>query len=61
MAWVVWLTLCLSLVAIPVANAYIDPASGSLVFQVVVGAVMAASLGVKVFWRRVVGFFRRND
>ncbi len=58
--WVVWLTVCLSLLVVPAANAYIDPGSGSLIFQVVVGAAMAASLGVRVFWKRIIGFFRRN-
>lgn len=59
-AWVAWLTLCLSLLVVPVANAYIDLGSGSLIFQAVVGAAMAASLGVKVFWRRIAGIFRRR-
>ncbi|MGH3665213.1 MAG: hypothetical protein ACRDU8_03800 [Egibacteraceae bacterium] len=59
-AWVAWLTLCLSLLVVPAANAYIDPGSGSLILQVLVGAAMAASLGVKVFWRRISGFFARR-
>ncbi len=60
--WVAWLTLCLWLLVVPAANAYLDPGSGSLVFQVVAGAAMALSLGVKVFWRRIRMFFaRRSD
>jgi hypothetical protein len=59
--WLVWLTVCLSLLVLPAANAYIDPGSGSLIFQVVVGAAMALSLGVKVFWRRITGFFSRRS
>ena len=58
-AQVAFLTVCLSLLVIPSASAYIDPASGSLIFQVVVGAAMAVSLAVKVFWRRIVDFFAR--
>jgi hypothetical protein len=34
------------------ANAYIDPGSGSLLFQ----AIAASVLGIGVFWRRVVAF-----
>lgn len=58
-AQVAFLTVCLSLLVIPSASAYIDPASGSLIFQVVVGAAMAISLGIKVFWRRIANFFSR--
>lgn len=58
-AQVAFLTVCLSLLVIPPASAYIDPGSGSLIFQVVVGAAMAVSLGVKVFWRRITTFFAR--
>jgi hypothetical protein len=36
------------------ANAYIDPGSGSLLFQVLAASV----LGIGVFWRRVVTFVR---
>lgn len=61
LAWTIWFTLCLSLLIVPAANAYIDPGSGSLIFQVVVGAAMAMSLGVKVFWRRITGFFSRRS
>lgn len=61
LTWLVWLTVCLSLLVLPAANAYIDPGSGSLIFQAVVGAAMAVSLGVKVFWRRITGFFSRRS
>ena len=40
---------------------YIDPGSGSMIFQVVVGVALAASMGVKVFWRRITGFFSRKN
>ena len=59
-AWVAFLTVCLSLMVISPAAAYLDPGSGSLIFQVVVGAAMAVSLGVKVFWRRITTFFSRR-
>lgn len=41
--------------------AYIDPGSGSFIFQVLVGSAMAAGLGVKVFWRRFTGLFKRSE
>jgi len=59
--WTLWLTMLAFFLVLPVANAYLDPGSGSLIFQVAVGAVMAASLAVKVFWRRIVSFFSRRS
>ncbi|HVM19370.1 MAG TPA: hypothetical protein VM307_05375 [Egibacteraceae bacterium] len=60
-AWVAYLTLGFMTLTIAPAAAYIDPGSGSLIFQVVVGAAMAVSLAVKVFWRRITGFFSRRN
>jgi hypothetical protein len=38
--------------------AYIDPGTGSMLLQVIVGGVAAAAVGIKMFWGRLVGFFR---
>ncbi|MPZ89235.1 MAG: hypothetical protein GEU81_14445 [Nitriliruptorales bacterium] len=43
----------LSLLVVPSAAAYLDPGSGSLVFQALVAGAMAASVSVKVFWGRI--------
>lgn len=51
------LVLAFSFTVIPVANAYIDPGSGSFIIQMLVGAALGASLAIKVFWRRIVSFF----
>src|SRR2546428_9502732 len=40
------------LVAIPSAHAYVDPGTGSYVFQVVIGAVLGAAVAVRVLWTR---------
>jgi hypothetical protein len=42
------------------AEAYLDPTAGSMVMQVIMGAVMAASVMAKVYWRRIRSFFRGN-
>ena len=36
--------------------AYIDPGTGSYLFQAAVGAILGGALAVKVFWRRIWGF-----
>ena len=50
--------LILSSLAVPrEALAYIDPGTGSILLQ----AVAAVAIGVGVFWRRIIGFFRKNS
>ena len=50
-----------SLLWIPVANAYVDPGTGSFIFQAAIGTLLAVSVAVKVFWKRVVRLVTRKD
>jgi hypothetical protein len=59
--WTCYLALLAFFLCLPVANAYLDPGSGSFFFQAAVAVLMAVSLGVKVFWRRIISFFSRKD
>ncbi len=43
------------------ALAYLDPGTGSVVLQLVVGGFLGAALTIKLFWRRILGFFKRSD
>jgi hypothetical protein len=59
----VWFTLFLlyfAVIAVPSANAYIDPGSGSFIFQVLIGGLLAGAVAVKHFWRRIVSLFTRR-
>jgi hypothetical protein len=59
----VWFVLVFAyffLVAIPSARAYIDPGTGSFIFQVVVGSALAAGVVFRSFWRRVWFFLSRR-
>lgn len=58
-AWVLWLTAALSLLVVPTADAYIDPGSGSIVFQALIAGAMGASLALKVYWRRLTSLVSR--
>lgn len=40
--------------------AYLDAGSGSLIVQAVVAGAAGAAVAVKLFWRRLVGRFRRQ-
>jgi hypothetical protein len=41
------------------AYCYIDPGTGSYVFQIIVAAFVAISFAVKVFWHKIKGFFQK--
>ena len=39
------------------AHAYLDPASGSLILQVLLGGIAGAALVLRLFWRKLLGVF----
>jgi len=47
----------LALVAMP-AHAYLDPGTGSMLLQVILGGLAAVGVAMKMFWHRIVAFFR---
>ena len=50
------IAIVLSALALP-AHAYLDPAPGSMLLQMIVGGIAGAALAVKLFWHRILGFF----
>ena len=40
---------------------YLDPGSGSVILQALVGGVAAVTVTAKLWWKRVTGIFRRNQ
>ena len=56
----VLLVLTLVLLALPsIANAYLDPGTGSYVVQLLVGSLLGGLFALGVFWRRVGASFKR--
>jgi hypothetical protein len=49
------LVTCFALVLPADAFAYLDPGTGSMVFQLAAAAIMGALFTVKLYWRRVKG------
>ena len=49
----------------PDAFAYIDPGSGSIIIQMIIGALVGVGIAVKVFWfkikLRLSSTFNKND
>jgi hypothetical protein len=57
-------TAALGALALPAqAHAYLDPASGSILLQVLLGGVAGAGLLIKLYWQRLIRFvgLRRTD
>lgn len=51
------LVLLLLVLATRPAHAYLDPASGSMILQVIVAAVAALLITIKAFWHKIRGMF----
>lgn len=56
-----WTTLCvlgawLTCLALP-AHAYLDPASGSMFLQLLLGGLAGAALAIKLYWHKLLGLF----
>ena len=51
-------TLLLLGMALPVsAVAYLDPGTGSMLLQVILGGIAAVAVAVKLFWYRILAMF----
>ena len=44
-----------------VAHAYLDPGSGSMLLQLLLGGVTGVMVIAKLYWQRIKGFFHRAD
>lgn len=42
------------------AHAYLDPGTGSMILQVVLGGVAGLMVAGKLFWTRILAFFSKN-
>lgn len=55
-------TVVFAVLALPApAMAYLDPASGSMLLQLVLGGVAGAAVALRLFWRRLVARFRPRE
>lgn len=46
---------------LPRALAYLDPGSGSLIFQMLIAAVVGGGLLLRTFWGRLTGKNKKTD
>ena len=58
--WAVVTTLGIALLTMTeAANAYLDPGTGSMLLQLLIGAVVAAMFTAKLYWYRLKAFLKR--
>ncbi len=61
-SWILLALLVFSLGAPATAQAlYLDPATGSILLQMIVGGVAGAVMLMKLYWRRLTGFFGSSE
>lgn len=39
------------------SNTYLDPGSGSMLIQLIIGAVLGLGVFIRIFWKNIKGFF----
>ena len=52
------MVLCVS-IDVKTSYAYLDPGTGSYFFQLMIGALVGGLFAVKLFWGKIVFFFKR--
>jgi hypothetical protein len=40
--------------------AYLDPGTGSLLIQLLIGGALGIALAVRIFWKNITGIFNKN-
>lgn len=56
------LLLTIFVLSVPTeAKAYLDPGTGSYVFQIVVAGLLGGVYAIKASWGKITGIFKKND
>lgn len=42
------------------AHAYLDPGSGSFIYQILIASVLGAGFAIRMYWRKLKGLFARH-
>lgn len=40
--------------------AYLDPGTGSLLIQLIIGGALGIGLAIRIFWKNITGFFTKG-
>jgi hypothetical protein len=55
------LIMCVYLSQPPAVYAYLDPGTGSYIFQILIAGLLGGLFALKLFWGRIMIFFRRHS
>ena len=58
-SFIIYLFLFFSLLATK-AHAYIDPGSGSIIIQAIIGAIATVVTTASIYWNKLKNFFNKN-
>ena len=53
-----WATIA-ALLYVPQAHAYLDPVTGSMLIQGLIGAIAGAAVAIKLYWGRLKSWYAR--
>jgi hypothetical protein len=58
--WALLFAVAILLLPSGKVHAYLDPASGSFILQVIVAGLLGGLLSLKLFWKQIVGIFGKS-
>ena len=58
---VVWLITLTIFIFPETSYAYLDPGTGSFVFQMIIAGLVGGLFTIKTFWRKIIGFFKKDN
>lgn len=65
MIWILettWMIAAAILTGAPHKNpAYLDPGSGSFIFQLILASLLGAAVVIRAYWKRIAGFFKNRS
>lgn len=57
--FVIILSLLLDDDSFKVNYAYLDPGTGSYIFQIIIATVIGGFFAIKLFWQKIISFFKK--
>ena len=58
---IAWAAICIALMSESPAQAYLDPGTGSLLLQLLLGGVAGLLTILKLYWKQIKSFFAKGD
>ncbi|MBT4907110.1 MAG: hypothetical protein HOM58_18940 [Rhodospirillaceae bacterium] len=55
------MALTVTAVCIPPAQAYLDPGTGSMILQGIIGAIAGALVVLRIYWTKIKNFLSPNN